>query len=97
MNATLPGGVPLVGGAIFGLDFGLSPQQMNLIFGDLSLTFGVTDAGGNNLFFDNAGNLIPANYGVNPGGPNNFYFFASGGNGFAYVRDTTQELSDTER
>ena len=97
VNATLPGGVPLVGGAIFGLDFGLSPQQMNLIFGDPSLTFGVTDAGGNNLFFDNAGNLIPANYGVNPGGPNNFDLFASGGNGFAYVRDTTQELSDTER
>ena len=97
VNATLPGGVPLVGGAIFGLDFGLSPQQMNLILGDPSLTFGVTDAGGNNLFFDNAGNLIPANYGVNPGGPNNFDLFASGGNGFAYVRDTTQELSDTER
>ncbi len=97
VNATLPGGVPLVGGAIFGLDFGLSPQQMNLIFGDPSLTFGVTDTSGNNLFFDNAGNLIPANYGVNPGGPNNFDLFASGGNGFAYVRDTTQELSDTER
>lgn len=98
VNATTIGGVPLVGGAPFGLDFGLSPQQMNLIFGDPSLTFNVQNAGGQNVIFDPvSGGFIPADYGVNPGGDDNFTLFASGGNGFAYIVDTSQALSDTER
>ncbi|HEX3422916.1 MAG TPA: TonB-dependent receptor [Sphingomicrobium sp.] len=106
VNATLPGGVPLVGGDYFGLAFGASPQQLSQLgitqyLASLGIpnvtTFGVTNAAGNNLFFDNAGNLTPANYGTNPGGPNNFDLFAAGGNGFAYQRDTSQELSDTQR
>ena len=99
VNATLPGGVPLV----FDI-FGASPLQFEQLFGFPpgtgsipGFTFGVQDAGGNNLFFDNAGNLIPQDYGINPGGPNNFDIFAAGGNGFAYIRDTSQALSDTER
>lgn len=91
VQATLPGGVPLVGDV-----FGLSPLQMAQI-GLPGFTFGVADANGDNLFFDPAGNLVPANYGINPGGPGNFDIFSAGGNGFAYQRDTTQELSDTER
>lgn len=106
VNATLPGGVPLVGGDVFGLAFGLSPQQMLQLgvpqfLASIGIpnvtTFNVTDAGGNNVFFDNSGNLVEANYGTNPGGPGNFDIFAAGGNGFAYIRDTTQELSDTAR
>lgn len=96
VQATLPGGVPLVGGDLFGLAFGLSPLQMAQI-GLPGFTFGVADANGNNVFFDPAGNLVPADYGTNPGGPGNFDIFSAGGNGFAYQRDTTQELSDTER
>ena len=34
---------------------------------------------------------------MNPGGPDNFTLFASGGNGFAYIYDTSQALSDTVR
>jgi outer membrane receptor protein involved in Fe transport len=96
VNATTTGGVPLVGGDAFGLGFGLSPLQMAQV-GAPGLTFGVTDAGGNNLIFGPSGNLIPADYGVNPGGADNFTVFASGGNGFAYIYDTSQALSDTLR
>jgi outer membrane receptor protein involved in Fe transport len=95
VQATVPGGVPLVGSG-FGLDFGFSPLQGTQLLG-APLTTGVTDAAGNNVFFDNSGNLVEANYGTNPGGPGNFDLFSAGGNGFAYIRDTTQELSDTER
>jgi outer membrane receptor protein involved in Fe transport len=90
VNATTQGGVPLV----FDL-FGLSPLQTSQ-FG-LPASVGVTDASGNNLIFDKAGNLMLADYGVNPGGPDNFDIFSSGGNGFAYIRDTSQALSNTER
>ena len=97
VQATVPGGVPLVGSA-FGLDFGFSPLQGTQLVG-APFTTGVTDAAGNNVFFDPAGNLTEANYGVNPGGngPNQFTLFSSGGNGFAYQRETSQALSDTER
>jgi len=106
VNATLPGGVPLVGDA-----FGLSPLQLEQLFGVPpgtgslpGFTFGVSDANGSNLFFDNAGNLVPQDYGNEPGcvgdpacPPERFTLFSSGGNGFAYIRDTSQALSDTER
>jgi len=100
VNSVQPGGIPIVGGDIFGFNLltgGLTPQQMNLIFGDPTLTFGVSGPGGNNLFFDHAGNLVPQDPGVNPGGPDNFDVFSSGGNGFAFSRDTSQALSNTER
>jgi outer membrane receptor protein involved in Fe transport len=97
--ATLPGGVPLVGSA-FGLDFGMSPTQATNIYG-APFSNGVPglngDPNGVDVFFDNAGNLVPFDYGLNPGGPNNFDLFSAGGNGFAYIRDTSQALSDTER
>ncbi|NUR44708.1 MAG: TonB-dependent receptor [Sphingomonas sp.] len=105
VNATTLAGVPLVGGDLFGLAFGLSPQQMNLIIGDPSLSFGVLPnfAGQGSgtpaapLMFDANGNLITQDFGVNPGGPDNFTVFASGGNGLAYIYDTSQELTDTLR
>jgi len=100
VNSVQPGGIPIVGGDIFDFNLltaGLTPQQMNLIFGDPTLTFGVNGPNGNNLFFDNAGNLIPQDPGVNPGGPNNFDVFSSGGNGFDFSRLTSQALSDTRR
>jgi iron complex outermembrane receptor protein len=53
----------------------------------------VQDAAGNDLTFDANGNLIPIDYGLTPNGS----IFSSGGNGFAYIRDTSQALSDTER
>lgn len=106
VNATTAAGVPLVGGGLFGLAFGISPQQGDQlgfpdpVFGfgtPPGSTFNVQNAGGANLIFDNAGNLIPADYGVNPGGAGNFTLFASGGNGLAYIYDTSQELTDTLR
>lgn len=90
INAVIPAGVPLV----FDL-FGLSPLQ-EAQFG-LPAPVGVTDASGNTLIFSPGGDLIPADYGVNPGGNGNFSLFSSGGNGFHYIRDTSQALSDTER
>jgi outer membrane receptor protein involved in Fe transport len=99
INAVTPGGVPMV----FDI-FGLSPLQFEQLFGFPpgtgsipGFTFGVQDSNGNNLIFDPSGNFIPADYGVNPGGPDNFDIFASGGNGFHYIRDTSQALSDIER
>ena len=99
INGIQPGGIPLVGGDIFGLGFLLHPDVMNRFFGSPNLTFGTTDAAGNAtpMFFDAAGNLVPAQFGVNPGRPGNFDVFSSGGNGFSYVQDTTQALADTKR
>ena len=111
VNATTTGGVPLVGGGFFGTAFGLSPTQSNqlnfpAIFGSIfgvsippGSTFNAQNGSGTNLIFDPAGNLIPADYGVNPGGsaPSAFTLFASGGNGYAYIYDTSQELTDTLR
>jgi outer membrane receptor protein involved in Fe transport len=94
VNATIPGGVPLVGSG-FGLDFGFSPLQGTQLLG-APVTTGVTDAAGNNVIFDEHGQLIEADYGVNPGGADNFTLFSSGGNGFDYIA-TGQALSDTER
>ncbi len=99
INAVTPGGVPVVTN-VFGLSFGLSPLQIEQLFGfppGSGLTTEVTDANGNPLIFDNFGNLVLHDFGVNPGGPDNFDLFSSGGNGFHYIRDTSQALSDIER
>ena len=96
--ATTTTGVPLVGGA-FGLDFAISPGQANSdnFFG-APFSTGVPGLDrGTDVMFDAAGNLIPFNYGTNPGGPTNPTFFTSGSNGFAYIYDTSQELTDTLR
>jgi outer membrane receptor protein involved in Fe transport len=92
-------GTPLVGGALFGLDFPIAPDQDEQIFGAPGFTFGVTDANGNDLMFDRQGNLITLDYGTPPGGPaNSLNAFADriGGNGYN-VFNTQQILSDTER
>jgi iron complex outermembrane receptor protein len=105
VNATTAPGVPLVGGDVFGLAFALSPQQMNLFFGDPSISFGIlpnfatqgTGAPQAPVTFDANGNFITQDFGVNPGGAGNFSFFASGGNGLPYIYNTSQELTDTLR
>ena len=98
VNSVYPGGAPVVGADLVPL----SPEQMEALVGLPGFipglgrtTFGVTDANGNDVAFDSAGNLIPIDYGLNPGGAGDL--FSSGGNGFAYIRDTSQALSDTER
>ncbi len=106
VNATPLTGAPLVGGAtfIFGqpLTFALSPQQQACcITRDPSLSFGVvpnfTDPVAKPVIFDQAGNFITQDFGVNPGGPDNFSFFASGGNGFPYIYDTSNLLTPTQK
>ena len=93
VNATVPAGAPVVGDF-----FPVSPTQMENFFGLPGFfSFGVQDAAGHDLQFNPAGQLIPIDYGANPGGPTNATLFASGGNGFAYIYDTSQALSDTER
>lgn len=92
-------GTPLVGGAYYGLDFPLAPDQDTAIFGVPGYTFGVTDASGNDLTFDPSGNLIPLDYGAPPGGEENSlnnFFERIGGNGYN-SNNTAQILSDTER
>lgn len=91
-------GTPLVGGAIFGLDFSLSPgQSENLVFGDPNLNFGVNGADGvSQLKFDANGNLIPIDFGSPTGLPTQFVIDFSGGNGFSLV-PLTNLLSEVER
>jgi outer membrane receptor protein involved in Fe transport len=98
VNSVYQGGAPVVGADLVPL----SPEQMEALIGLPGFipglgrtTFGVTDANGNDVAFDLSGNLIPIDYGVNPGGAGDL--FSAGGNGFAYIRDTSQALSDTER
>jgi outer membrane receptor protein involved in Fe transport len=89
----VPGGAPLVGDV-----FPTSPAQMeNLIGLPGSFSFAVQNGAGQDVMFNTYGQLVPIDYGTNPGGPTNATLFSSGGNGFAYIRDTSQALSNTER
>jgi outer membrane receptor protein involved in Fe transport len=90
-------GTPLVGGALFGLDLPLSPDQDALVFAP-GFSFGVQDAGGNDLFFSPGGDLVPLDYGTTPGGPDNALntFNVIGGNGYD-IGNVLQILSKTER
>src|SRR5947209_5666769 len=92
--ATTPTGIPLVGSA-FGLDFAFSPQQGTQLIG-APFTTGVPGVGGGpDVMFDPAGNFTPFNYGYDP--DNVFGLFFSGGNGFPYIYNTSQELSNTQK
>jgi outer membrane receptor protein involved in Fe transport len=91
-----PYGIPLVGGANVGFDLTLTPQQSNVFFGDPTLNFGVNNAAGTQLKFDQQGNLIPIIYGSTIGSPNGFSVFTSGGNGFT-LRDVENLLTDVKR
>ena len=91
VNATVIGGAPLVGDVI-----PLSPEQMEALVGLPGFfSFSVLDAQGSAVQFNPAGQLEVIDFGVNPGGAGGL--FSSGGNGFAYIVDTSQALSDTER
>lgn len=89
-------GIPLVGGADFGLDFPLSPAQSALFFDDSSFNFGVNGANNSQLRFDPAGNLIPIDFGVATGLPGDFNINFSGGNGFSLV-PVSNLFTDSER
>lgn len=90
-------GVPLVGGDAFGLDFPLDPDvQSPLIFGAPGFSFGTLDAAGNQLKFDEAGNLIPIDFGRYAGAPGTFGIDFEGGNGFSLV-PVSNLLSNTRR
>ena len=89
-------GVVTVGGEPFGVNFPLSPSQMELFFGDPTLAFGATDAQGNQLQFGPGGQLIPINFGTAIGGADDFNIDFSGGNGFN-IFNVQQLLTDTER
>jgi outer membrane receptor protein involved in Fe transport len=97
VNATVPGGAPLVGDV-----FPLSPIQMETLVGlpgivnGCPFNFSVQNANCQDVQFNANGQLEVIDYGVNPGGPTNGTVFASGGNGFDYI-STGQALSDTER
>ncbi len=91
-----PFGIPLVGGAAYGLDLTLTPQQSNLFLGDPSLNFGVNNAAGVQMRFDPNGNLIPIQYGSTIGPDSGFSVFTSGGNGFS-LRDVENLLTDVKR
>ena len=97
-----PFGIPLVGGAEFGLDISLSPgQNENLVFGDPSQNFGVGPGlgfptNGTQLRFDANGNLIPIVFGTATALPTDFVIDFSGGNGFSLV-DVSNLLTDSER
>lgn len=91
-----PSGVISVGGAAFGLDFPLSPQQSNLIFGDPTANFGVTDAQGRQLRFAPNGSLIPIDFGGVIGPDDGFNIFTTGGNAYS-LRSVENLLTDLTR
>lgn len=86
-----PYGIPLV------YDFiNTAPgDQSNYYIGDPSLNVGVVNGTGQQLKFDQQGNLIPINFGtvVGSGGS---AIFSSGGNGFT-LRDVENLLTDVKR
>ena len=78
--------------------FGLSPQQRDIVSDPLSRAAVTNAVGSAKLIFDPERELHPRRIMVvNPGGAGNFSLFASGGNGLAYIYDTSQELTDTLR
>ena len=92
-------GIPTVGSEFIGLNFPVSPEQMEfLIFGDPSLAFGVLDPSGNQVQFSPGGQFIPIDFGdpvgCIPCGDFNIDF--SGGNGFN-IFNVLQLLTDTKR
>ncbi|MBY0581741.1 MAG: TonB-dependent receptor [Sphingomonas sp.] len=91
-----PFGTPVVGGANVGLDFPLSPQQANLLFGDPTLNFGVTNSGGQQLRFGQDGSLIPIDFGNTVGRDESFNVFTSGGNAYS-LTSVENLLTDIKR
>lgn len=89
-------GIPLVGGAAFGLDFPLSSQQAALFLGDPTASFGVQNGALQTLKFDVNGNLTPIDFGSTIGPDSRFNVFTSGGNGLS-LRDVENLLTDTKR
>lgn len=89
-------GAPVVGGAVFGLDFPLSPENSAAIFGSPAFNFNVIDGNGNSLKFDENGNLIPIEFGEFAGAPGTFGIDFQGGNGFS-LTDVSNLFSPTER
>lgn len=91
-----PNGVISVGGADFGLDFPLSPQQSNLFFDDPTANFGVVNAAGQQLRFASDGSLIPIDFGATIGPDTAFNVFTSGGNAYS-LTSVENLLTDLKR
>jgi outer membrane receptor protein involved in Fe transport len=91
LPAVSEAGIPLVGDAI-----PLSIEQQIATFGFPGLNFGVTDAGGGQLRFDQNGGLTPIDFGRYAGAPGSFGVDFEGGNGFSAVRSTNL-LASTRR
>jgi iron complex outermembrane recepter protein len=93
-------GIPTVGSELIGLNFPLSPEQMEfLVFGDPTLAFGVQDASGNQVQFSPNGQFIPIDFGQAIGdipGAGDFNIDFSGGNGYNLF-NTQQLLSASKR
>lgn len=89
-------GSPIVGLADFGLDFNF-PDYQGPIFGlPAGFNGAVSNAAGAQLRFDEAGNLIPIDFGTYAGSPGSFGIDFAGGNGFSLV-PTSNILSETRR
>jgi len=91
-----PSGIPLVGGANFGLDLSLSPQQSGIFIGDPTLNFGVNGPGNSQLRFAPSGALEVIDFGSTVGPADGFSVFTSGGNGFR-LTDVQNLLTDLKR
>ena len=89
-------GNPIVGLADYGLDFNF-PDYQGPNFGLPAGGNGaVQDGSGNQLRFDENGNLIPINFGTYAGRPGSFGIDFAGGNGFS-LNNVSNLLTPTER
>ncbi|MFC3785961.1 outer membrane receptor protein involved in Fe transport [Sphingopyxis italica] len=89
-------GSPIVGLADFGLDFNFPDSQGPLFGLPAGFNGAVTNGAGDQLKFDENGNLIPIDFGTYAGRPGSFGIDFAGGNGFSLV-PTSNLLSETRR
>lgn len=89
-------GTPIVGLADYGLDFNFPDYQGPLFGLPAGFNGAVSNGAGDQLRFDENGNLIPINFGTYAGRPGSFGIDFAGGNGFSLV-PTSNLLSETRR
>jgi len=91
LPAVSEAGIPLVGDGI-----PLSVEQQIATFGFPGLHFGISDASGRQLRFDENGGLTPIDFGRYAGAPGTFGVDFEGGNGFS-AAPSTNLLASTRR
>ena len=89
-------GTPIVGLADFGLDFNFPDYQGPLFGLPAGFNGAVSNGAGDQLRFDENGNLIPINFGRYAGTPGSFGIDFEGGNGFSLV-PVSNLLSESRR